>query len=231
MFNVQYGIFPTVPSGFDKNPNTGNIQFNFLYDVLLNTAVDFGVERYISKTKRPELQFNLPNLCLVGMTHALEITSSKISVELLNKILKQYNRDLYSDLKSPQNAWSAYAASLAGGAAIYTIGMYPLNIIKQNKYPEERTSKSFSKALSINTTYGATFGAVLGYFSPILAKEAALCGPNKFQPKILLKSVGVFAASFCAGSAITAPLRGLLYRKGVFKSIQESFTAPVISSF
>lgn len=236
MINVQYGIFPTVPQGFEVDPNTGKIQLRFLSDVLLQTTFDFGVERFINKTKRPELQLNIPNICLIGTTHALEITSSKISVDLLNKIYKRYNRNLNNDLKSPKDAWIASGLSLLGGAAIYTIGMYPLNIIKYNRYPETRKEQdgsiqSFLKAFTINSAYGATFGAVLGYFSPSLAKEAALYGTNKFQPKILLKSVGVFTASYCTASAITVPLRGLLHQKDITKSIQESFKTPIISSF
>lgn len=236
MINVQYGIFPTVPKGFEVDPNTGKVQFGFLYDALLNTAFDFGVERFLNKTKRPELQLSLPNIGLIGTTRLLEITSSKISVELLKKIYKKNNRDFNNEFKSDKNAWFAFGLSLLGGAAIYTYGMYPLNIIKYNLYPETRKEKggsvqSFLKALTINSVYGASFGAVLGYFSPSLAKEAALCGPNKFQPKILFKSIGVFTASFCTAGAITVPLRGLLHQKEITKSIKESFAAPIISSF
>ena len=236
MINIQYGIFPTVPQGFEVDPNTGKIQLGFLSDALLNTAFDFGVERFINKTKRPELQLSLPNICLIGTTHALEITSSKISVELLKKIYKQYNKDFNNELKSAKNAWFASGLSLFGGAAIYTLGMYPINIFKYQRYPETKTEKdgsfqSFMKALTINSAYGASFGAVLGYFSPSLAKEAALYGVNKFQPKILFKSIGVFTASYCTASAVTVPLRGLLHQKDIPKSIKESLTAPIISSF
>ncbi|OHS94526.1 hypothetical protein TRFO_39318 [Tritrichomonas foetus] len=224
-----FQIYQTQPEGFKRDSTPSYIAGGIAISSSFTAFLDFIIER-VQKTKIPYKQPSLKNFAILAATHAIEETSCTISVEIIKTLYKDFQKEL----DSPKNAWKAYAVSLAGGATIYTLAIYPVNYFTYVSYPEVKkeddgTFKSVAKAWTINASFGAVFGGTMGYLTPKIKQMM----PKDSMPslKVSLYSIGSIAAATCAANVATLPIRQIFYGKPWKELLNTSLKTPVISQF